>query len=261
MKENREVLEIDIKRMAQALWKRAWIIVLVGVLCAVLLFAYSHLFMVPQYMASTSFYVNNSYGAESPGSSSSQLMAARDLADTYMVILKSRTVLNEVANVTKLGYSYSQLCGMISASAVNETEVFEVVVICPNYLHAAEIANAIADILPERISAVVESSEVRVVDYAIPSDVQVSPVYGNYAKIGLLIGVGLTAGVVVLMELLDTTITSEDFLARMYPDIPMLAMIPDAENSNGSGYYKGYYKGYYEAQKNYQTPNRTRGEK
>ena len=38
---------------------------------------------------------------------------------------------------------------MVKASTVNSTEVFEVVVKCTDYKHAAIIANAIADVLPD----------------------------------------------------------------------------------------------------------------
>lgn len=246
MKETRENLEIDLKRMLMVLWSNAWIILLVGALVAAMAFGYAWFFITPTYSASTQLYVNNNY-PDSPGYSSSQLVAAQDLADTYMVIMRSRTVLSEVADRTGLGYSYGQLRSMISASSVNETEIFQVTVTCTNYQHATIIANAIADVLPEKLPAVVEVASVRVVDRAIENPNPVGPDYLNYAVIGALVGCVLTALVVIVLELTDTTINSEEYLTQVYREYPLLAVIPGAESSK-SGYYKGYYKGYYESE-------------
>ena len=123
MKENKEIIEIDIKRIARSLLNRLWIIILAGVVCAAMLFSYAYFFVTPQYSASIKIYVNNTYGNNSPGFSSSQLSAAQSLAKTYMVILKSRTVLQEVAEVTELPYTYKQKEGMIASTTVYDTEV------------------------------------------------------------------------------------------------------------------------------------------
>ena len=94
--EKRETFEIDLKRLLLVLWSRAWIIVLVTVVVGSLAFGYAWFFITPTYSASVQIYVNNNYG-EAEGISSAQLTAAQDLAYTYMVILESRKVLDEVA--------------------------------------------------------------------------------------------------------------------------------------------------------------------
>ena len=137
---------------------------------------------------------------------------------------------------------------MISASSVNETEVFEVRVVSGNYKHAAIIANAIAEILPEKITAVVEGSSVRVVDYAVENPNPMGPSYEKYFVTGLLAGLVLSVGVIVVIDVADTTISTVDYLSQRYPKVALLAVVPGAENAKG-GYYKGYYKGYYEMEK------------
>ena len=261
MKENKEIIEIDIKRIMLAVWRRAWIIAIVGVLCAALFFSYAYFFMVPQYSASIKVYVNNTYGNNTPGFSSSQISAAQSLARTYMVILKSRPVMNEVAEITGLPYTYNQLVNMTLSSTVAETEVFETVVTCSNYKHAAQIANAIAEVLPDKISAVVDGSSVRVVDYAVENSKRVSPSYQKYAIVGLAIGVLLSAAFSVILDVLDKSVHSEEYLEETYEDMPLLAVIPDAENPRASGYYKGYYRGYYVSMDKNYSPKSTGGDK
>lgn len=241
MKEKRDILEIDLKRVFRVLLIRSWIIVIVAFLLGALSFGYARFMITPEYSASVKLYVNNNY-ANSPGFSSSQIAAAQNLADTYMVILKSRSIMEEVANHTGLPYDYNQIMGMVSASAINGTEVFQVKVTCENYKHAAQIANAIAEVLPEKITSVVDGSSVRVVDYAVENSSQVSPNYRNYAIRGALIGAVLTAVLIVVMDLTDTSINSEEYLSAVYQELPLLAVIPDAQTSGSTGYYKGYYQ-------------------
>lgn len=233
-------VEIDLKRLALFLWSRMWLILLVAVIFAVAAFSYAYLFITPTYSASVQLYVNNNY-MDSPGFTSTQLSAAQDLAETYMVIMKSRPVLEGVREKTGLNYTDGQLRGMIQAAAVNETEVFRVTVVSTDYRHATLIANAIADVLPDRISAVVEGSSVRLVEGAIENPNPIGPSYKRYALIGALAGALLTVSILAVANLLDTRIVSEEYLTKVYGDYPLLAVIPGTEESKSNS-YKGYYE-------------------
>src|SRR5699024_186342 len=89
--------------------------------------------------------------------------------------------------------------------------------------------NTIADVLPDKISDIVEGSSVRVVDYAVVPVFPVSPSVTKYAMIGVLLGGVLSVGVIVLMELLNESIRSEDYLIQTY-DLPILAVVPTMEH-------------------------------
>ena len=238
--ENKGIIEVDLRQLFATLWHRAWILILSGILIGAIAFAYAWFNVAPTYSASVQLYVNNNY-VDSPGFSSSQIAAAQDLADTYMVILESRHVLEKVQQQTNLGYSYNQIRNMVSASAVNETEIFRVYVTCGDYRHAAIIANAIADILPGRISEVVEGSSVRIVDYAVENPNPVGPNYQRYALLGAIVGIAISAFIIVVAYLLDTTINTEEHLSRAYGEYPLLAVIPGEESAKGKYYYRGYY--------------------
>ena len=238
--ENREVVEINLKRVFYVLWRRFWAILLVGAIFGAIALSYALFFITPTYSAKAQLYVNNNY-VGSPGFSSSQISAAQSLADTYMVIMVSHNVLDDVAQRTGLGYSYAQIRKMISAAAINETEVFEVRVTCTNYQHAAIIANAIADVLPDKIAAVVEGSSVRVVDRAIENPNPVGPNYGKYLLLGLTLGVILAAMIIVVADIMDKSISSEEYLRQAYANVPLLAVIPNNEGDK-SGHHKGYYE-------------------
>ena len=250
--ENKEKqgIEIDLRRVLMALWSRAWIIILVGVIFALAGYTIAVSMIAPTYSANVKMYVNNSYN-DNPGVSSSQITAAQNLAYTYMTILESRNVLDDVVAQTGLPYTANQIRSMIYSEALNGTEVFQVKVTCGNYKHAAILANAIADVLPGKVEQIVDGTSVRVVDRAVENPARVGPNYRRYGLVGGIAGILLIMLVIVVVDITDTTIVSEDYLTHVYSDTPLLVVIPGTENPKSPYYkgYKGYYKGYYQEEK------------
>lgn len=243
MPDNNEI-EIDLLHLIKILWKKAWIIALCTILLGAIVFSYAFLFITPQYQAKAMMYVNNSsfsVGSTSFSISSSELTAAKSLLDTYVIILKSRTTLEKVLDETGLDYTYEELSSMVSASAVNSTEVFQIVATSSIPQEAELIVDTIVKILPDRIADIVDGSSVRLVDHAILPTQRSSPSYTKYAMIGLVLGFVLSCGVIIINDLLDTTIRDEDYLYQRY-NIPVLAVVPDAnETRKGSYSYSHYY--------------------
>ena len=244
---NKQEIEIDIGRIFKVLWKKAWIIGLVGIVLAVVGYVTAYFLITPVYSANVKMYVNNSFNDE-PGVSSSQISAAQDLTHTYMVILKSRNVLVDVANQCGLPYTADQIMGMMESTALNRTELFQGTVKCTNYKHAATIANTIADVMPGKVEEIVKGTSVRVVDRAVENPNRVDAGYTRYGIIGGAVGVMLTILIIIVADVLDTTIVSETYLTTRYGETPLLAVIPGIDDPKASYYkgYRGYYKGYYQ---------------
>lgn len=237
-------LEIDISRVFAVLWRRIWVILLAGVLTAACAFSYAWLMVSPVYEAGAKIYVRNVYDANNGAYSQAQIDGAKDLAQTYMVLLDSRPVWEQVQQKTGLGYTEDQLRGMVGVSAINDTEVFKIVVRAYDYKHAAMIATALTDVLPDILADVVEGGSVRVVEYPVEDPNPVGPSYAKYMMLGAVLGVVLSAAVIIILDLLDNYIDTEMYLTSKYEDIPLLAVIP-CDDGGKNGYYKG--KGYYTA--------------
>lgn len=241
MNNTNEELEIDLLQLIQALWRKAWLIILVTAIFGVVTLAGTLLFVKPTYKAQAMLYVNSSnisVGNTKLSISSSELSAAKTLVDTYIVILNTRTTMEEVIQQAGVDYTYEQIKGMIDASAVNDTEIFSIDVISTSPQEAELIANTIARILPERIGAIVEGTSARIVDYAVVPAEKHGPSLGKNAVIGALLGFVLICGIIVVMELLDEQIHDSDYLSQTY-DIPVLAVIPDLLSAgNTNDYYQ-----------------------
>lgn len=243
MAEENDYIEIDLVRLLSALWRHFWIILLSMVIFGAAGFGYANYLITPLYQSDVQMYVNNadiSVGSTSIKFSQGDLLAAQGLVDTYIVILNSRPMLDDVIDELELPYSYEQLKGMIDAEAVNGTEVFQITVTDANRKEAKEIANKIAELLPEHISAVVDGSSVRVVQYAVLAGGPCSPSVMKYLCLGIALGFLLSAGIIVLRVLLDKRVHDPEDLAKRY-DIPVIAVIPDLEKK-GSSKYGQYYK-------------------
>ena len=239
-----EYYTIDILHIAKVLWHKIWLIALVGLLAAVLAFGYSSFIIAPTYSSSVMLYVNNSsisLGNTSFNISASDLAASQSLVNTYSEILKSRTTLEEVIEKTGVPYTYGQLSGMIKASPANETEIMRVTVTSTNAYEAAEIANAIAEILPQRIKVIIDGASMEVVDYAVPNRSKVAPNVTAYTMVGLLMGILLSAAVLVVLALLDDTIHDEEYILQNY-NCPILAKIPNLVDEGGGKHYGYYYR-------------------
>lgn len=236
---NSQYYELDILRLLGALWHRLWAIILSGLIFAGAGFGVSAYLLTPKYEAEALMYVNNSsasLGNTSFSISSSELTAAQSLADTYIIILKTRSTLNEVITKENLDYTYDELYEMVSSETVNGTEVFSIRVTSEDPQEARRIANAIARILPEKISDVVDGSSVRVVDYAVSPEESVSPNIIKFTAVGFFAGVLFACAIIVIRSMMDTLIHDEQYLIETY-HFPVLAVIPDHTKSNQMSKY------------------------
>ena len=236
--------EISLKHLAEILLARISLIVAVTLIFGIAAFVYSETMMIPEYTSSVSMYVNNEKHNTIDKTLGSDITASQMLVDTYIVIIKSDTVLNEVCRTLSeqglSGYTAETLKTAITASAVNETEVFSVTVRGTNPQHTYIIANVIAEVAPDIIMKFVEASSVKIIDYALEGQ-RVFPNIQNNTILGLLLGLFVSCGFVVLREMFDMRIKTEEELEKWF-NIPILGIIPDINNPQNkrSGYY--YYR-------------------
>ena len=231
--------ELDLKQIATTLLRKSWIIIVVSILCAAIAFVWTFYFVTPQYKSSTKFYVNNSkisVGDVSMGLSVSDLSAAQELVNSYIVILQSRESLDAIIDYAGVNMSTGALKGMITAAPVNSTEIFEVTITCPDRVLARDLADAIAAILPSRINEIIEGTSCKVVERPIVASGPSSPNYSKNTIVGFLAGVLVSALAIFLYAVFDVTIRSDEDVQRVC-NVPVLASVPDMSTKTKGGYY------------------------
>ena len=254
LQNKQDVQEIDLLKLLKVLWSRIWIIIAAAFVGGIVFFLFTLFFITPKYKSSALLYVNNNsldIGSTKLNISSGDISASSSLIDTYCVILKSRTTLEQAINEAHLQMTYEQLAAKVSGSAEGKTPVFKITVTDADPELAANICNTIVEIMVDAnsgISGIVEGSSVRVIDYAVVARKASSPSYTKNTAIGMLLGFVVAAGIIILFSLMDTTVREEEFLLENYPNIPVLSNIPNLFEDSAGGYY-GYGSSYAQASK------------
>lgn len=233
--ERAETEKIDLIRLIRALWKKLWIVVLAGIIGGAASYAWTDYNTVPIYQSSAMLYVNSAISVGSSGSGLSSkisLATAKGLIDTYIVVLNTRETLNDVIDYAGLNYSWGQLKGMISAAPVNDTEIFQITVTSTDPEEAELIANAVVEILPKRISTIIEGASVQVVDHAVLPSTPINGGHRSDTLKGALLGMILSGGLIVLFALFDIMIRSAEDIEKICK-YPILTAIPDMGSGSG----------------------------
>lgn len=232
---------IDILHLLTVLWRKAWIIVLAGILLAGACFGWATFTIPETYSSSVMLYVNTEASLAGYSISMADLNTAKSLVSTYLVILKSRETLLMVLDEAESERTYQQLSGMITSSQVNNTEIFSITVTSTDAEEAAKLANAIAEVLPRRVEAIINGASMRLVSGAVVNRAKVGPNITRYTAMGLLAGILLASAVVIVLDLLNDVIRDENHVLQTY-DIPILARVPDMLGKEAEhGYYNYGY--------------------
>ena len=225
-----ETVEFDIKELLSVLIKKAWIIILCAVLVSTAVLVYTANFVQPLYSAEVTLYVNNNSSQNSTAISSSDLAVALRLVATYVNIVESDMVLEKVIEETGIMLTSAQVRSMLSAEPVGETEMFVVRITSPDPQMSADLVNAIAEVAPARISAVIEGSSAKVIDYARVPKSRSFPNYTTNTIVGALVGAVAAIAVILLQARLDNRIKKEEDLTNLF-NIPVLGRIPDLDDA------------------------------
>lgn len=222
--------DIGIGNILAVLRKKIKWIVAITLFCGIFMWLVSAVIMKTVYTSTVSLYIYSSADRNQQGNSditSSELSASQLLADTYIVILESDTVLEEVSNKLNLDFSTEKLKGMISAAPINNTEVIAISVEDTDPERAQKIANTIAEVLPEKLIQIVKAGGVEVVDYARLPIEPTSPNIFLYVTAGLLFGAFFSFGLFILKEYWSTKVEGEEDLVNAFDiEIPVLGKIP-----------------------------------
>lgn len=259
--EDRNDLTIDLRRVASIMLKRWWLILVISLLFAAILFVHTAYFVTDTYTATTQMYVRNVIGDpnyELNGITSGDWVAATGLADTYCVILENDYSLQAIREILLrefgLNYSTDALRSMIAAMPIEETPVVQISVVSYDKQHAAAIANAATRVLSEYE---LPGTSAVVLYQANPPAAANSKGVVTKALLGFVIGFILCAVVLIVLDLKQDVIHSDDWLRETFGEkIPLLAIIPSANSSSSSGYGKRKRYNYYERY-GYYSANRT----
>lgn len=226
-------MNLTVKDVFLALWHSILLIVIVSLIGMVTFGGFTYCFVNPEYTATAKLYVYNEKN-DDRYITTGDLTVSKSLVDTYLIIIRSDPVLEQVAN--KLRGTYSELTakkinGMLTGSAINETEAFYISATSQNRQMAADIINEIVEIVPNEIIRIVKAASVEVIEEAKVPDIDDYnwPIARN-AFVGFAVGFILSCGYILLANSMDTTIYGRNEIINNFK-IPIIGIIPPHEES------------------------------
>ena len=203
-----------------------------ALVCGAVAFMYSFFVITPQYESTTKVYILNKQNA-SGSVTYSDVQLSSTLSKDYEQLVTSRYVIEGVINDLKLDETYESLVKRVSASNATDTRIIAITVTDPEPEQAQKIANSVRDLAAKHITEVMDIEAVNVVDQANLPDEPISPSIPKWTIIGVLVGIVISAAVIIIQHLLDDTIkTSEDI--ERYLGLSTLALIPVNEGQNSN---------------------------
>ena len=137
-------ITIDLTELFMMLMSEIHIIVLAGIMAALMAFVGTKLFITPLYTSTTQMYVLTKQDSNS-SVTYTDLQTGTQLTKDYMVLIKSRPVLEQVISVLNLDIEVERLADMISVETETDTRVLNISVRNEDPRVAKEIADAVRE--------------------------------------------------------------------------------------------------------------------
>ena len=222
-------MELDFKKTLFMLLSHIREIIAAIILGGVLFWAVSAYYITPVYTSNALLHVSGTAERKTTSVTSNELYVSRELLDTCVVILDSRTVLSKVIKESGLDYTIGQLRNMIRAESVSSTEIFRISITNPNPRDAAILVDTITKVAPGEIERVISGGKVTLIDSATLPKTPSSPNIPKNTILGALIGAILSISILIINEFMDGRVRDELELEEAFGGIPIIGIIPSFE--------------------------------
>ena len=265
--QDNDEITISLQEIFSILLSKLKFIILITIFATALAFCVAEFILPVKYTSDVKIYVKNTDSSTTAngqaGINNNDLIAAKSLVETYIVILDDNSVYEKVSEKLLGDYEVSDLekyftilkddegkdyipseeiQSLVTMSAVNQTEVLQISCTSRVPQISADICTYISDIAPSLIKRVTQAGSVETIS---PAKVPVKPSAPNkkmVTAVGGLLGLIVSVAIVFIMHFADNAIKSgEDVKARF--GVPVLAEIPDIfMEEKGAGKYAKYSK-------------------
>ena len=209
--------ELDLKELFQIFWEKKVQIALIVAIFAIIGVIYSVGFVKPKYKAKTSLILaTNSSSQTNAGSiTTTDVTLNSKLVSTYIKLVKSDKVVRNVISNLALDMDENELKNSVSVTTTDDTEFIEISVENADPVLATKIANEVSKVLIENVKEFYKAENVHVVDLA---EIPQAPYNVNHVKDAVIfafIGIVVAVLYVLVLNMLDTSVKSEDDIEKI----------------------------------------------
>lgn len=226
------IIVIHVAELIQVFIKKLWIIVLVGALFAAAGYGYGAMTKeTPMYLTTSKLYIT---GVESAVPSAAGINLGQQVLNSYIEILESRPVLEQVIENLNLNMTYRELQNCISEYIPAETCMLEISVTFPDPEWAKKVADELVVVSAARALEIMGCTAPTVYEEAyIPTEPY--NLYGSsslkYMVLGGVAGAFLVCCIILAGYFVNTKFTNPHKVSDKL-NLPTIAVIPDSSAKN-----------------------------
>ncbi len=146
----------------------------------------------------------------------------------YVELIKTRPIVEGVAEELGLDYSYEQMLGMISLTVVTNTRIIKISVTSPDRYEAQKMANGLAVKAETELPKLMDAPKPNIAERAIVPQSKSSPSMTKNTLIGALAAMLLVLAVLTILYLMDDTVKTADDVEKNFGVMP-LTTIPEGK--------------------------------
>lgn len=238
---------VTVQRLLMILLHRLHLIIASGIIFALLFFLYSAFIIKPVYSTSTMIFIQN-YNKASSSQQSTQPVTGSNDPRQNDVAANNNEVAKKIfssdisgsSNLAKICVTFFQNSDEITSlyngfdvafAVEEETFYITITVSGSDPKSCANVANQIAEKCQEVYYQGFSYGQIGTIRTAKEPTAPVSPNKVRNTLLGAAVGIILACLIVILLDLIDTTIKSEDDLSEIYK-IPVFAEIPDFDSQS-----------------------------
>lgn len=230
--DNEQEYEIDLKEIAIAILDRIWIVISVGIACALLTGIITKVFITPMYTSTTKLYVINKQNSEN-NITYTDLQTGNLLTNDYIIQVKGTKVLSQVISELNLTDTEDELASRITVSNPENSRFIVISVSDKDPVVAQQIASCVAEVSSDVVKEVMDLEKVNVAEEANLPLEKSSPNLKKNVLLGGAAGVFVSLLLIVVFYLLNDRIRTPEDVKR-YLGLNTLGQIPVLENSGNT---------------------------
>ena len=230
--DNEQEYEIDLKEIAIAILDRIWIVISVGIACALLVGIITKVFITPMYTSTTKLYVINKQNSDN-NITYTDLQTSNLLTNDYIIQVKGTKVLSQVISELNLTDTEDELASRITVSNPENSRFIVISVSDKDPVVAQQIASCVAKVSSDVVKEVMDLEKVNVAEEANLPLEESSPNLKKNVLLGGAAGVFVSLLLIVVFYLLNDRIRTPEDVKR-YLGLNTLGQIPVLENSGNT---------------------------
>lgn len=230
--DNEQEYEIDLKEIAIVILDRIWIVISVGIACALLAGIITKVFITPMYTSTTKLYVINKQNSEN-NITYTDLQTGNLLTNDYIIQVKGTKVLSQVISELNLTDTEDELAPRITVSNPENSRFIVISVSDKDPVVAQQIASCVAEVSSDVVKEVMDLEKVNVAEEANLPLEKSSPNLKKNVLLGGAAGVFVSLLLIVVFYLLNDRIRTPEDVKR-YLGLNTLGQIPVLENSGNT---------------------------